>query len=58
MISPRLRQLCQHVLAAKQIGSLNTLLAYAKLLDNSLVDRAYHGYQPSNLSAYRQIGKG
>ena len=56
-ISPRLRQLCQHVLAAKQIGSLNTLLAYAKLLDNGFwIDRAYHGYQPSNLSAYRQIG--
>ena len=56
-ISPRLRQLCQHVLAAKQIGSLNTLLAYAKLLDNGFwIDRAYHGYQPRNLSAYRQIG--
>ena len=56
-ISPRLRQLCQHVLAAKQIGSLNTLLAYAKLLDNGFwIDRAYHSYQPSNLSAYRQIG--
>ena len=56
-ISPRLRQLFQHVLAAKQIGSLNTLLAYAKLLDNGFwIDRAYHGYQPSNLSAYRQIG--
>ena len=56
-ISPRLRQLCQHVLAAKQLGSLNTLLAYAKLLDNGFwIDRAYHGYQPSNLSAYRQIG--
>ena len=56
-ISPRLRQLCQHVLAAKQIGSLNTLLAYAKLLDNGFwIDRAYHGYQPSNMDAYRQIG--
>ena len=56
-ISPRLRQLCQHVLAAKQLGSLNTLLAYAKLLDNGFwIDRAYHGYQPRNLSAYRQIG--
>ena len=56
-VSPRLRQLCQHVLAAKQIGSLNTLLAYAKLLDNGFwIDRAYHGYQPNNLSAYRQIG--
>ena len=56
-VSPRLRQLCQHVLAAKQKGSLNTLLAYAKLLDNGFwIDRAYHGYQPSNLSAYRQIG--
>ena len=55
--SPRLRQLCQHVLAAKQLGSLNTLLAYAKLLDNGFwIDRAYHGYQPSNLNAYRQIG--
>ena len=32
-------------------------LAYAKLLDNGFwIDRAYHGYQPSNLSAYRQIG--
>jgi phosphoenolpyruvate carboxylase len=55
--SPRLRQLCQHVLTAKQIGSLNTLLAYAKLLDNGFwIDRAYHGYQPSNMDAYRQIG--
>ena len=56
-ISPRLRQLCKHVLAAKQKGSLNTLLAYAKLLDNGFwIDRAYHGYQPRNLDAYRQIG--
>ena len=56
--SPRLKQLLGHVLAAKELGSLNTVLAYAKLLDNGFwIDRAYHGYQPHNLSAYRKIGQ-
>ena len=56
--SPRLKQLLGHVLAAKELGSLNTVLAYAKLLDNGFwIDRGYHGYQPHNLSAYRKIGQ-
>ena len=56
--SPRLKQLLQHVLKAKELGSLNTVLAYAKLLDNGFwIDRAYHGYQPKNLLAYRKVGQ-
>ena len=56
--SPRLKQLLKHVLTAKELGSLNTVLAYAKLLDNGFwIDRAYHGYQPKNLLAYRRVGK-
>ena len=55
--SPRLQQLLGHVLAAKELGSLNTVLAYAKLLDNGFwIDRGYHGYQPRNLRAYRKLG--
>ena len=55
--SPRLQQLLGHVLAAKSLGSLNTVLAYAKLLDNGFwIDRGYHGYQPRNLRAYRKLG--
>ena len=55
--SPRLQQLLGHVLGAKAIGSLNTVLAYAKLLDNGFwIDRGYHGYQPRNLRAYRKLG--
>ena len=55
--SPRLQQLLGHVLGAKAIGSLNTVLAYAKLLDNGFwIDRGYHGFQPRNLRAYRKLG--
>ena len=56
--SPRLRQCLSHCLQAKQHGSLNTMLAYGRLLDNGFwIDKAYHGSQPSNQRAFRLLGK-
>ena len=54
--SPRLQQFMRHVDEAKQHGSLNTLLAYARLMDNGFwIGRAYHGDQRANQRAYRQL---
>ena len=56
--SPRLQQILAHVLAAKRLGSLNTMLAYARLLDNGFwIDRGYHDIQPGNLRGYRMLGR-
>ena len=56
--SPRLQQFMRHVDEAKQHGSLNTLLAYARLMDNGFwIGRAYHGDQSDNQRAYRQLAK-
>ena len=55
-LSPRLQQCLSHILEAKQLGSLNTVLAYGRLLDNGFwIDKAYHGSQPANQRAFRQI---
>ena len=54
--SPRLQNMMQHIQQAKQLGSLNTLLAYARLTDNGFwISRAYHGTQTGNQRAYRQL---
>ena len=54
--SPRLQQCIAHISEAKQFGSLNTMLAYGRLMDNGFwIDKAYHGAQPSNQRAFRQI---
>ena len=54
--SPRLMQCISHISEAKQLGSLNTMLAYGRLMDNGFwIDKAYHGAQPSNQRAFRQI---
>ena len=54
--SPRLQQCIAHISEAKQLGSLNTMLAYGRLLDNGFwIDKAYHGSQPNNQRAFRQI---
>ena len=54
--SPRLQNMMQHIQQAKQLGSLNTMLAYARLIDNGFwVSRAYHGIQKGNQRAYRQL---
>ena len=56
--SPRLQQCIAHVSEAKQFGSLNTMLAYGRLMDNGFwIDKAYHGAQPSNQRAFREIAK-
>ena len=45
-----------HVLKAKSLGSLNTTLAYSKLVDGGFwVNKSYHGKQAENLIAYRRI---
>ncbi len=55
--SPRLQQCVRHILQAKQLGSLNTVLAYGRLLDKGFwIDRAYHGRQPSSQRASRSLG--
>jgi phosphoenolpyruvate carboxylase len=55
--SPRLQQCMAHISEAKQLGSLNTVLAYGRLMDNGFwIDKAYHGSQPRNQRAFRQIG--
>ena len=54
--SPRLKQAISHITEAKQLGSLNTVLGYGRLMDNGFwIDKAYHGLQPSNQRAFRQI---
>lgn len=54
--SPRLRQAVEHILNAKENGSLNTILAYARMTDNGFwVSRAYHGTQYHHQRAYRQL---
>ncbi|MGB1871886.1 MAG: phosphoenolpyruvate carboxylase [Candidatus Puniceispirillaceae bacterium] len=56
--SPRLRQCLDHVLAGKQLGSLNTVLAYCRLADPGFwVNRAYHGKQQRNQRALRRLAK-
>jgi len=41
---------------AKKSGSLNTLLSYARLMDNGFwISRAYHGIQTDNQRAYSQL---
>ena len=54
--SPRLQQMMAHVDQAKRLGSLNVMLAYARLTDNGFwIGRAYHGNQHSNQRAFRQL---
>ena len=54
--SPRLQQMIAHVDEAKRLGSLNVMLAYARLTDNGFwIGRAYHGNQHSNQRAFRQL---
>ena len=54
--SPRLQKMMQHIQQAKHLGSLNTMLAYARLTDNGFwVGRAYHGNQHGNQRAFRQL---
>jgi phosphoenolpyruvate carboxylase len=56
--SPRLRQCLDHVLAGKQRGSLNTVLAYCRLADPGFwVNRAYHGKQQRNQRALRRLAQ-
>ena len=56
--SPRLRQCLDHVLAGKQLGSLNTVLAYCRLADPGFwVNRAYHGKQIRNQRALRRLAR-
>lgn len=54
--SPRLKQLIAHVKSAKSRGSLNTMLAYARLMDNGFwIGRAYHGNQDRNQRSFRVL---
>ena len=56
--SPRLRQCLDRALAAKRLGSLNTVLAYCRLADPGFwVNRAYHGKQPRNQRALRRLAQ-
>jgi phosphoenolpyruvate carboxylase len=56
--SPRLRQCLAPVLAGKQLGSLNTVLAYCRLADPGFwVNRAYHGKQQRNQRAFRRLAQ-
>ena len=56
--SPRLQQCISHISEAKQFGSLNTVLAYGRLMDSGFwIDKAYHGSQPNNQRAFRQIAR-
>ena len=56
--SPRLQQCLTHIRNAKELGSLNTVLAYCRLTDAGFwVNRAYHGQQHSNQRAFRKLGK-
>lgn len=54
--SPRIRALVDHAVRAKGLGSLNTMLGYARLLDRGFwISRAYHGETRSNIRAYRSL---
>ena len=54
--SPRLKQCMEHVLNAKYLGSLNTTLAYSKIVDGGFwVNKSYHGKQHQNLRAFRKL---
>lgn len=56
--SPRLRQCLGRALSAKRLGSLNTVLAYCRLVDPGFwVNRAYHGKQPQNQRALRRLSQ-
>lgn len=56
--SPRLQQCLGHVRTAKSLGSLNTVLAYCRMIDAGFwVDRAYHGKQYKNQRAFRKLGQ-
>jgi len=57
-MSPRLRQCLGHVRRAKALGSLNTVLAYCRIVDAGFwVNRAYHGKQHRNQRAFRKLGQ-
>ncbi len=54
--SSRLKQCLEHVLNAKSLGSLNTTLAYSKLVDGGFwVNKSYHGKQDENLISFRRL---
>ena len=54
--SPRIRILVDHVVRAKSLGSLNTMLGYALLVDRGFwISRAYHGETRSNIRACRSL---
>ena len=56
--SPRLQQCLSHVRTAKSLGSLNTVLAYCRMIDAGFwVNRAYHGKQHKNQRAFRKLGQ-
>ena len=56
--SPRLQQCLSHVRTAKSLGSLNTVLAYCRMIDAGFwVNRAYHGKQYKNQRAFRKLGQ-
>jgi phosphoenolpyruvate carboxylase len=56
--SPRLQQCLGHVRTAKSLGSLNTVLAYCRMIDAGFwVNRAYHGKQYKNQRAFRKLGQ-
>ncbi len=56
--SPRLQQCLNHIKRAKRNGSLNTVLAYSRLIDAGFwVNRAYYRKQPHNQKAFRQLGQ-
>ena len=56
--SIRLRQCLNYVLRAKEVGSLNTVLAYSRLLDPGFwVNKAYHGKQEMNQRGLRSVSQ-
>ncbi|NCF48065.1 MAG: phosphoenolpyruvate carboxylase [Bacteroidetes bacterium] len=56
--SPRLQQCLGQVMKAKKLGSVNTVLAYCRMVDAGFwVNRAYHGSQPRNQRASRRVGQ-
>lgn len=56
--SPRLQQCLAHVRKAKSLGSLNTVLAYCRMIDAGFwVNRAYHGKQDRSQRAFRKLGQ-
>ena len=54
--SPRVRTLVDHAIRAKALGSLNTMLGYARLMDRGFwINRAYHADSRSNIRAFRSL---